>query len=145
MDNSIEAKNGNLARLTGCMGGTIPSISPEEALSSGLVIKAVNTRTGFPVYAEFIAIDYSKREFTLEASKETLMVLPLEEHIFFYAPNLAKDITKTLNGCVIAGGELFTVIQETPIPIWMGNAGLIYYADDIQNIINYRKHYNVLW
>jgi hypothetical protein len=145
MDNRTEAKSYNLARMTGCISGRVPDISPVEALSSGLAIKAVNIHNAFPVYADLIAIDYGTNEFTLEASHNSLIILPLSEHKFFYASKLAPDVTKKLNSSIVIDGELFTVIHDDPIPIWMGNDSLIYYADDIQNLINKYKNYNILW
>ncbi len=130
--------------MTGCLEGKVPSISPEEALSLGEIIKVVNKNNGFPIYAELVGIDYGTNHIVLMSSDSDRIVLPLNDCLFFKAQKLDHDVPREIDSAIVIGGELFTVVHNDPIPVWLGHKNLVYYADDIQQLKILAGGFNLL-
>jgi len=122
----------NLSKLTGCVQGNVPGLSYEEALNDAIPIKVVDISQQYPIYGEVIAINYALSRFTLLTEGEAELDLPISDYLVFHADPIDNSIPMAKESAIIIASEIFTVVDDTQIPIWVGDQNLVYYPDDIQ-------------
>jgi len=126
----------SLSRMTGCTKGKVPQISLEKALAEGHMVKAVYLDESWPLYASIVGIDYGSQSFDMEeANGNRIDNLPWNQYVIFSANPIQSDIPKKVESAIIINGEIFTVVNDDTVPIWVGNDNLIYYCEDIQALV----------
>lgn len=131
--------------MTGCTEGRVPSTSLPEALESGDTIKAVDIQRMYPIYGSVISIDFSRETFDIRISHkhDQIMTLNIKEYPIFEMKTLDVNVPAKTGSSIICDKEIFTVVNEEIMPVWVGNHNFVYYPEDIQSLIK-RYGYSVL-
>jgi len=129
----------DLKNMTACIEGKVPVVKDvAEAVLRRLPIKVLYPDNS----VQYGYIDsYSPRAntFNLKVPGETSCIihgLNFDTHRIFHATGLHQSIPRHIADIIVINGELFTVVVNHEIcPIWIGNENLVYYAEDIQSLI----------
>jgi len=127
----------SISRMTGCVEGRVPAIALQEALESGLMVKAVDLRRKHPIYGVVISINYALDNFEIftDEKKHTVLTLKMKDYVIFEIEDLDDGVPLKLGTAIICGEEIFTVINVKGNVVWVGDGNLVYYPEDIQAII----------
>jgi hypothetical protein len=135
----------SISHMTGCAEGRVPAISLPEAIESGEPVKAFDIESMSPLYGSVIAIDFALKTFDLDmgADKGAVITLSMKNYAIFKLQILSPSVPTKIGNSIICDEEIFTVVVEQETPVWVGDHGLTYYAEDIQALTQ-RYGYSIL-
>ena len=125
-----------LSKLTGCLSGRVPETSLEAALESGNQIKLVDVNQAYPLFAEVTSINYAYNTFSVETPGDHKIIeLPIKDFKVFNSVPLNPTIPHSVNSSIVIDHEIFTVVNDEVIPIWVADNNAVYYPDDIMALV----------
>jgi len=143
----------SLQYMTGCILGRVPQVDVKtfpDIITLRVPVKVIFPEVNYRAHYGYVD-SYSprSRSFNFRAltvdGPQIISGLDFEAHKVFPSPHLNADIPRHLGDSIIIKQELFTVVMNHELfPIWVGNENLVYYAEDIQTLINMYNDYTIL-